>query len=189
MADRNFNDGAQNEPEERATWDLGNHVNEETEQPDLIDPASDPADFGNPAPEDLSLEGDGLHLDEGAAIFGDDQLEDIVGSGDEPSFGTEEPEPAPLPEPAAEGAQRLDAPTFEATSHEPTQAEGEPAPLPEPIAEPLAQPVPTPVADPKPTREPTPVPEPEPQPGPAPTPAPAPEPEPAPTPAPAPEPP
>lgn len=154
MADRNVNDpnDPQNDAAERATWDLGDQVERTDERTNLIDPDPQAEQFGgdesDPTLSDAgvdtqALADDDLRIDEGAATFGSDDTQDIIGGPDD---FQESDQAAEFPEPAR----------FEREIDEPVAGHApESAVSPEP--EPAAYPEPEPVVSPEPVEEPEPV--------------------------------
>ena len=142
MADRNFDDPNETDEAQRPTWDLGGQVEDEAQPPDLIDPASEPAP-SDPLEADSTLDAgnEDLTIDEGAAVFGDDQPEDIVGSaGDEVLEDVEaKTTVAPVVPRDADTESETAAPAEPVATHQP-----DPVPAPEPVAAPEPTPAPEP---------------------------------------------
>lgn len=130
MADRNFNDPNETDEAQRPTWDLGGQVEDGAQHPDLIDPASEPAP-SDPLEADGTLDAgdEDLTIDEGAAVFGDDQPEDIVGSTGEEVLEDVEAKTtvAPVAPRGADTESETVASAQPVVTHQP-----EPIPTPEP---------------------------------------------------------
>lgn len=195
MADRDFKDQSDPEREERATWDLGEQVEENAEHPNLISPDGAPESQDRPD----SFESQRIIIDDSETTYLDSQAEDIIGSVGMDEAEPAQPEEAPGPRITESNVEierfgpdsgSADAPTEVAEPQQPQYVAEDAGPRitesnveierfsdGEPVADlstppvPSEEPTPAPTPAPAPEPEPVPVPEPEPAPAPAPEPA------------------